>query len=545
LANPVPEEAFKKAFEKANGHISLQAFVTLDRLKMFVDCQRLGGEEDHKPVSKDELLEMLNPAHGPFLHQDILESIVHDLNARQEVKHRRIARGHPAVDGKDGWLELLVKKYQPMKKDTPIEFRTPRSIHFFDNVERNSTVGRLHHPQEGVDGVDVLGQPVKAKTGKPLRVLVDKSLHILEPGAGENYQQIVAQVAGYLFEEAGKLSVREQMVIEGDVGFKTGDIDFVGSLVVEGNVLKDFKVKARQDVEVKGNAIHCSVSSSLGHVTIRGSAYGAEAVKQSAHDHAARSADYPGESSRRAHPALLPGGALFRAGGEFIATTVQSTSVEADGTIGILNEASNALLRTKRAVLLPQGHLFGGAAYVVEGVEAKVIGTKLGSSTEIYFCTNVESSSEYPAVLNQIEAQHTAQALFKLHLGPFAEHPELMEKLQEQQRARIRALYEKYVQVQESLSELERQREILVKCAKFNQTLRVSFHEMLYRGTVIACGEKLFEPENDIPGPKTVEFLTSTHSFVVTDYKPVQVDAPQEEAKPAEPPPKSPKPKKG
>ena len=67
----------------------------------------------------------------------------------------------------------------------------------------------------------------------------------------ENPDQLLATVDGHACFRDGLVCVVETLRIPGDVDMHTGNIEFVGDLVVEGDVLSGFKVQAR-NVLVKG-----------------------------------------------------------------------------------------------------------------------------------------------------------------------------------------------------------------------------------------------------------------------------------------------------
>lgn len=61
----------------------------------------------------------------------------------------------------------------------------------------------------------------------------------------ENPLQVVAKVNGYPVFSKGKISVRQILEVQGDVDFHTGNILFVGDLVIQENVLDGFSIQAR------------------------------------------------------------------------------------------------------------------------------------------------------------------------------------------------------------------------------------------------------------------------------------------------------------
>lgn len=67
-----------------------------------------------------------------------------------------------------------------------------------------------------------------------------------------NPNQLLAKANGYPYWEQGRVHVKKLLTVSGDVSFHTGNILFVGDLLVESNILAGFKVQAR-NILVKGH----------------------------------------------------------------------------------------------------------------------------------------------------------------------------------------------------------------------------------------------------------------------------------------------------
>ena len=212
----------------------------------------------------------------------------------------------------------------------------------------------------------------------------------------------------------------------------------------------------------------------------------------------------------------------FRAAGIFKCRSAQGISVEAIGDIEIEKEANHALLRTRGTIRMPAGHLFGGEAYVVCGLDARIIGTKRESRTSIVLCSDIESSLEYGNLMAQIAAATEAEEILKLHLGPYAQNPSRLALLKEPLQSKQKKLYSKLLAVRDTVARLHEQKTDLLHTAKLNAVLRVNFHEWMYRGTIVRAGDIVYTVENDLPGPGTLEFLTDVKKFAITELRPIE-----------------------
>ena len=101
--------------------------------------------------------------------------------------------------------------------------------------------------EEGVPGRTVTNRIIAAKAGKDNVMRHGKGTILSEDGT-----ELTAEINGQVVFQGGRLSVEPVYFIKGDVSLETGNIVFLGSVVVGGNVQDNFTVKAAGNIEVKG-----------------------------------------------------------------------------------------------------------------------------------------------------------------------------------------------------------------------------------------------------------------------------------------------------
>ena len=151
-----------------------------------------------------------------------------------------LAQGDAPVPSQDGSVEYFFETQytNPGKilENGSIDFRDRGNAPF---VDADAMLAQKTPPQNGVPGKDIYGQTV----------LVDDPYDPpFEAGDGTYLQnedlEIMASVNGQPHLDAmGKFTVNEEMIINGDVDFKTGNVDFSGNIVVRGTVKEGFSVK--------------------------------------------------------------------------------------------------------------------------------------------------------------------------------------------------------------------------------------------------------------------------------------------------------------
>lgn len=88
----------------------------------------------------------------------------------------------------------------------------------------------------------------------------------------QNKNQIIATANGYVFYFEGKIAVKTVLNVRRDVDFHTGNVYFVGDLIVHGTVRSGFEVKGH-NVRIKGNVEAAKVYAG-GSILIEGGVKG-------------------------------------------------------------------------------------------------------------------------------------------------------------------------------------------------------------------------------------------------------------------------------
>lgn len=150
-----------------------------------------------------------------------------------------------------------------INEDGSINFRDRGEIPF---VKAKTFLAAKIDSQAGKPGIDVTGREI------PVPEPMDRTF---EAGPGtvmsEDGKKIYAACEGQPhLDAAGKISVWPELVIDGDLGFETGDVIFDGNVVISGRVKEGFKVKAASltAMEIQGAEIDISgdLNVSLGIV---------------------------------------------------------------------------------------------------------------------------------------------------------------------------------------------------------------------------------------------------------------------------------------
>lgn len=160
-----------------------------------------------------------------------------------------IAIGQPAVNGKDGRIVLTVdmeEDRKPLEKeDGRVDYKELVRLH---NVRKGQLIAKVIPAENGVSGRTVTGEELPFRAGKEAHFKVGKNV-VVDQEETSMYSAIDGLVT---LTDKGKINVFPVYEINGDVDYSTGNIDFVGTVVIRGNVLTGFTVKSAGDIRVVG-----------------------------------------------------------------------------------------------------------------------------------------------------------------------------------------------------------------------------------------------------------------------------------------------------
>lgn len=157
-----------------------------------------------------------------------------------------IARGKEPVHGESG---RVLYHFNTNRGKPYLEMDFGRinlkELNFIENVDKGALLAELLPPIRPEDGFTVTGRTLQAESGTEGTIL----------GAGENTRlndekdRLYAVCDGNVKLDRGKVFVEAVVTVE-NVNYETGNIDFEGSVVVNGSVADGFIVKAGGEIQV-------------------------------------------------------------------------------------------------------------------------------------------------------------------------------------------------------------------------------------------------------------------------------------------------------
>lgn len=473
-------------FQITGRELLISGWASNDYLKLFVDVTKL---PNFHSISRREFFDLLEP-HVLLEKIDIgvIDDIIKQLKFGDSfVAQRRIVSGDPPEPGIDGKIIINVQQLtqETHRELSPNDIADLHQLHLFDNIRKDQIIGRIYHPKPGIDGIDILGRRIISHCGQPASHCFDDTIDCIPPDeSGLGYDLLVARQDGCLSLDSKRYTIQPTIKVDHDLDYRWGNIDFVGKVSVRGDVMPGFNIKANKGIYIQGSVRGGSLIASEGDVTVSEYAFG-------------------GQES------------MIMAGKNFSATVVQEVNTEVIGDIYIRKEAINSQLRTSGHLYMPDGALVGGKVFSVKGVEARTIGAEAGTRTVIHLSSDIEASLLYSRLLIEIELMTKKISSLQMQLGPIVDNPEIISELEDQQRTKMGAIYERFLVALSAKRSLTRQKMQIVTQAKMCSVLRVNFHHRMYDGAIVIVSGCQFSPEKPIDGPASLDFDLREKKFKI------------------------------
>jgi len=176
-----------------------------------------------------------------------------------------VAAGTPAENGADAEIIYHVetdRKLKPAERsDGSLDFKDLGTI---QEMKKGDTLCEKIPRTEGVPGSDVYGNALKAVPGKDKNLPAGKNTVL-----SEDKLRLLAETDGHVSVVGGKINILNAFVVEKNVSFETGHINFSGDVIVKGDVLPGFNVNATGNVTIHGTVESTQVSAG-GSLIIKG-----------------------------------------------------------------------------------------------------------------------------------------------------------------------------------------------------------------------------------------------------------------------------------
>lgn len=231
--------------------------LSADRLNAYIRIELL---DKSSKVSPQEILEYLKDQKITY---GINENEITKFCENEEYSKELLASsGVRPIDGKDAVLiydfDTKEEKKFLESEDGTIDFRNLNNV---INVKKDTVLCHIIPPLKGEDGIDVFGNQIPYKEGRNCTFNNGKNTYISKEGL-----KLLASMDGCVEYKNGKVYV-ESVYKVNHVDNSTGNINFIGNVIVNGDVKEGFSIIAKGDIKIRGMVEGAYIESG-GDVTI-------------------------------------------------------------------------------------------------------------------------------------------------------------------------------------------------------------------------------------------------------------------------------------
>ena len=324
------------------------------------------------------------------------------------------------VDGKDAYVaynfETDPKKLKAKVSESgQINYKELNQI---QNVIADQPLAQKIPAERGTGGKTLFGRYLEAKNGKDIQVQLGQNVIWDKDGV-----TIKAAIDGEVMLVNGKVTVEPIKYLDA-VNVKTGDVKFIGTVVIKGSVEEGYKVEAT-NIEVNG-IVDKSRLEATGNIIVRQGIFG-------------------------------KGEGVVKAGKSLWAKFINETTVEVEENVIVSDSIVNSNVTAMKNIVVrgKKAQIIGGHLMATEEICAKKIGSP-GGGTE----TVLEVGTD-PRAKKRLEELQDMQAKASkeyencdLDVQNLEQQKKLRKKLPQEKQDKLNALKERCSQITQDLEQM-------------------------------------------------------------------------------------------
>lgn len=385
----------------------------------------------------------------------IMQDAVDDaVDNRRYGENICIARWKPPVNGVDGKIDYYFKKETTFK---PVEDENGnvdyKNLGLVRNIYRGTPIAKITLPTEGTPGMDIMGKPVSQKQGVPASFSVGKGTELVKDGT-----EIIASVDGNLAYNNGAFCIEESLLIRGDVDVSSGNIEFIGDIMIKGNVMEGFSVTSKKNVTVYGTVTNGTVTAD-GNISVKLGSI---------------------NSSLRSEK------------GSIKLDFCQNSNVYAAQNVEATSFVGGEVFAGKKLIASGKGIMVGGKYTALEDITASVIGSESYAKTMITLGNNAVLSEEMEGHKRQIsELEDKLDQLGKI-VTALTEMAKVSKLTPEREQMKVEAMRSRF-QIQGEIKRLKNRISEIETTLERKQNLSISCKKAFYPGTTLRINSFVYQ----------------------------------------------------
>ncbi|MDF2558351.1 MAG: hypothetical protein K0R71_2179 [Bacillales bacterium] len=245
---------------------SIEVTLSKDLLEAFIQFEP--PKNDGEPITLEKVMQEIANKKVVFgIDEQLLISLVEEPKYQTKIA---FANGIPKKDGENGTISWHVKTNSSLQpKENPDGSVNFRDLGIAENITKGQILCTINQPIVGEEGMTVTGLRIAPAIGKPVPSPLGKNVVY-----SEDETQVLADMDGQLNIVSNKVSIEQTLVIDGDIDNSTGNINFLGNVVIKGGVNSGFTVEARGTIDIAG-FVEAATIKAGGDIVLRSGMNGA------------------------------------------------------------------------------------------------------------------------------------------------------------------------------------------------------------------------------------------------------------------------------
>jgi hypothetical protein len=310
----------------------------------------LGIEDGVTSIDAESIRDFLKDKR--IIHGIIDKNIATIVKNYPSLNRILVAAGTHPEHGKDAEIKLVKEiKTEPtpiIQPDGSVDFK---KLNLISQVRAGEVLQVRKPPTDGVSGMDIYGRIIPARRGNDVKLSRGEKTYMSVDGLS-----LLASDEGFIFlDPDGSISIRAVYIVDGDVDYHTGHIEYKGDVIIKGDVRTGFDVLAGGDVHIRGT-VENSMLKAERDIHINGG------VRSS-------------------------GGAVIMAGRDLHAGFVENARIDAGRNVIVQREILHSDIRSTGCVEVRRrkGRIVGGRTISGSWIVASTLGSASGSTLELAF----------------------------------------------------------------------------------------------------------------------------------------------------------------
>lgn len=369
------------------------------------------------------------------------------------------------IDGRDSYISYNfatdTKKLKPKVSDSGnINYKELNQI---QNVIRGQPLATKIFAERGKGGKTIFGRYLEAKNGKDIQIQLGNNVEIDRDGV-----TIKASIDGEVMLVNGRITVEPIKILD-SVNVKTGDIKFVGTVIIKGAVEDGYRVEAT-NIEVHG-IVDRSHLEATGNIILQQGVFG-------------------------------KGEGYIKAGKSLWAKFINEVTVEVEENIIVSESIVNSNVTAMKNILVrgKKAQIIGGHLLATEEICAKKVGSP-GGGTETILEVGIDPRAKKR--LNELQKKITDLTRERdnnnLDIQNLDQQKKLRKRLSQEKEDKLSSLKQRNKLLDSDIAEISNEIEkIQTHLRELKAVGKVKVEDTVYSGVKIYVRDALDEIKMDV-----------------------------------------------